>query len=131
MSHTDWIWIISTATFASTIGVYVLIRKIKQYTRPEENVLTGWNHDIELQYIEPIQSNARDIDISSIPQYPTSQAVINQLPIRWSNPPRYSEITNYYINSPLEFNIFFPLEVLFNLMTNFNEFILLTINSLS
>lgn len=106
MNKTDIIWILSTASFASTFGVYVLVRKIRQYTQPPTNLLRRQNHDIELQnVIEPIQSNLRDIDLNSLPQYPTSQAVINQLPIRWSENslPRYSQISEYFINSPLEF----------------------------
>jgi len=46
--------ILSTALFASTVGTYVAIRKIKQYTRPPVNTLQR-RGDIELNYIEPTQ----------------------------------------------------------------------------
>lgn len=53
MSHTDWIWIIVTISFSSTFGVFVAIKKIKQYTRPPVNTLVR-SGDIELvDYIEP------------------------------------------------------------------------------
>jgi hypothetical protein len=52
MSHTDVIILISTGLFASTFGVYAIIRVIKQYTRPPVNMLER-SGDIELvDYIE-------------------------------------------------------------------------------
>lgn len=115
MSHTDIYIIIGTACFVSTFGVYVFVRKIRQYTHPPTNLLTRRNHDIELQ-----QFNVTDIDLNSLPEYPTSQAVINHLPIRWDeyNLPRYSQLTEY-IHCPLEncinldFILWFILGVLF------------------
>jgi hypothetical protein len=107
MNKTDIIWIVATLTFSSTVGVWVLVRKIKQYTHTPTNVITRHNQDIELQnVIDPIQSIARDVDLSSLPQYPTSQAIINHVPIRWNQyyPPRYSEIIDN-INCPLELEI--------------------------
>lgn len=105
MNHTD-IWIIiGTATFVSTVGVFVVIRKIIQYTKPPVNVLHR-NGDIELQeVIDPIQHiNVRDVDLYSLPQYPRAM-VNNHLPIRWGNPPRYSQLSDNLINSSLENNI--------------------------
>lgn len=103
MSHTDWIWILITISFSSTAGVYVAIRKIKQYTTTPVNILHR-RGDIELQeVIDPIQSNyIRDIDLSSLPQYPQAMVNNNHIWINWDNPPRYSQITNHFINSPLE-----------------------------
>ena len=55
MSHTDIILIITIITFSSTAGIYVAVKKIKQYTRAPENVLTR-RGDIELvDYNEPTQ----------------------------------------------------------------------------
>lgn len=109
MSKFDIWTIIGTGTFVVTFGVFVVIRKVRQYTHEPTNVLTR-SGDIELQ--ETIQSgfNPRDVDLSSLPQYPQSQAVINHLPIRWAenNPPRYSQLTGNFINSPLEFEVIFP-----------------------
>nr|QGP74779.1 hypothetical protein [Russula griseocarnosa] len=58
MSHTEIIFIVITATFASTFGVYVAIKKINQYTRVPINTISRTNQDIELQYIEHVP--ARD-----------------------------------------------------------------------
>lgn len=56
MTHTDLILIISLITVASTAGVYVIVRKIIQYTPTPQNVLTRSGGDIELaDYIEPAQ----------------------------------------------------------------------------
>ena len=116
MSHTDIIIVVGILTFFSTVGLIGCIRSIRVTTPTPTNLLSRRNHDIELQ---EIQSNARDIDLSSLPQYP--QAMINHEPIRWTTyyPPRYSEITQYYppgyneitenINCPLELEIFFPI----------------------
>lgn len=101
MSHSDIIIITGTLLFSSTVGVYAIIRYIKLHTIPPVNRLTR-SGDIELQEIDPIQHiNVRDIDLSSLPQYPQSM-VNNHLPIRWDNPPRYSQLSNNFINSPLE-----------------------------
>jgi hypothetical protein len=74
----DIIIIVVTLTFASTFGVYAAIRVINRHTRPPVNTLVR-SGDIELDHI---QSNLRDIDISSLPEYPTSQVLVNQMPIR-------------------------------------------------
>nr|UEP17205.1 hypothetical protein [Russula sp.] len=122
MSHQDIIIILATLGFASTFGVYVAIRKIKHYTSSPVNTLHR-RGDLELQeVIDPIQHiNVRDIDLSSLPQYP--QAMVNHIPIRWdvyvpprfshltentatgNTPPGYSQLTNNFINCPLENNI--------------------------
>ena len=73
-------------TFASTFGVYVLYRKINQYTSAPVNTLYRRN-DIELQGMDYIQQvNTRDIDLSSLPQYPQPTVNIYQQ-ISWINPP--------------------------------------------
>jgi len=120
MTHSDIIIIVVTATFASTFGVYAAIRYINLHTRPPVNTLVRLG-DIELVDVNHIHSNLRDIDIS-LPEYPTSQVLVNQIPIRWdiyplprfyhltentatgNTPPGYSQITDNFINSPLELN---------------------------
>lgn len=99
MSHTDIIIIVATLSFASTFGVYAVIRKINHYTSPPVNTL-HWTGDLELQeVIDPIQHiNVRDIDLSSLPQYPQAMVNSNHLSIGWDYPPRYSQL----VNSPLE-----------------------------
>jgi hypothetical protein len=53
MSHSDIIWIIVTATFSSTVGVYAAVRYIKLHTRPPVNTLVR-SGDLQLvDYIEP------------------------------------------------------------------------------
>jgi hypothetical protein len=95
------------------------------------------------------------MDLSSLPEYPTSQAVINHIPIRWEQfhiqlnseirsdqyyLPRYSEISNNYpigdneisfINCPLEFEIIHPefLKILLILLIFFVIIFLLTYNN--
>jgi hypothetical protein len=55
MTHTDLIFIITIITISSTVGVYMIIKKINQFTPTPENVLTR-RGDIELNdYIEPTQ----------------------------------------------------------------------------
>ena len=55
MSHTDIILIITILGLSSTAGVYVLVRKINQYTPTPQNALTR-RGDIELNdFIEPTQ----------------------------------------------------------------------------
>jgi hypothetical protein len=78
-------------------------------THEPVNRLVRPHQDIELQIIEPIHhsSNVRDIDINSLPIYPTFPRyswVSSQYPTL----PRYSEISDYIIHSPLEFEIIFP-----------------------
>jgi hypothetical protein len=92
---------------ATPLGTFIAIKSIKKIWGQPINVLRRNNQDIELQnVIEPIQTgfNPRDVDLSSIPQYPQSQAIINHLPIRWEGYPlpRYTQINEYYINCPLE-----------------------------
>jgi hypothetical protein len=52
MSHSNTIILVVTGSIASTLGVYVAIRKIIQYTRPPVNTLVR-HGDIQLDYIEP------------------------------------------------------------------------------
>jgi hypothetical protein len=55
MLSSNIIIITATVTISSTLGVYVVIRKIIQYTRPPVNTLVR-SGDIELvDYIEPTQ----------------------------------------------------------------------------
>nr|YP_009487204.1 hypothetical protein [Russula abietina]AWB36106.1 hypothetical protein [Russula abietina] len=124
MTHTEVYIIIGVGLFISGFGGLVIYKEL-QYNfpiLPGRNVLSRRHHDIELQDVNHIQSNLRDIDIdiSSLPEYPTSQALINQIPIRWdvyapprfshltantatrNTPPGYSQITDNLINCPLE-----------------------------
>ena len=114
---TQVIILCALGAIAVPLGTFVTIKKFSGHT--PINTLRR-NHDIELQDVNHIQSNLRDIDISSIPEYPTSQLLINQMPIRWdiyppprfdhlsgntatrNTPPGYSQIRESYINSPLE-----------------------------
>ena len=102
MTHFD-IWIIvGTCSLCTTLGVYVIITKVIRYTPTPVNTLVR-RGDVELQEItHPI--NVRDIDLSSLPQYPQVM-VNNPNPIRWEYPPRYSELSNNLINCSLENNI--------------------------
>jgi hypothetical protein len=55
MTNSNIIIIVVTLSICSTLGVYVVIRKTIQYTRPPVNTLTR-SGDIELvDYIEPTQ----------------------------------------------------------------------------
>jgi len=90
------------AAIAVPVGTLIAIKTINKLSGHPVNSLHRRN-DIELQeVIDPIQHiNGRDIDLSSLPQYP--QAMFNyQLPISWDHPPRYSQLTDNFINSPLE-----------------------------
>jgi hypothetical protein len=103
MSHTDWIIIITTLTISSTLGVYVVIRKIKQYSSPPVNVLQR-RGDIELvDYIEPSFPQ-------QIYQYPD---LLEPIPFPWDiygkapsyrtgTPPLYQSMERININSCLE-----------------------------
>jgi hypothetical protein len=84
MSHTDIVIVVLTLTFVSSVGLYGIIKNITVSTPRPTNVLRRQHQDIELQHVDPIQSNfnIRDMDLSSLPEYPTSQAVINHIPIR-------------------------------------------------
>jgi heme/copper-type cytochrome/quinol oxidase subunit 3 len=54
MSHTEIYLIVGTITFASTFGVYAVVRIIRQHMTPPVNRLHR-RGDIELNYIEPTQ----------------------------------------------------------------------------
>jgi len=127
MTHTQVYIILGVGLFITGFGGLVIYKEINYNfpILPGRNVLSRRHHDIELQDVNHIQSNLRDIniDISSLPEYPTSQALINQSPIRWdayipprfshltentatgNTPPGYSQITDTFINCPLENNI--------------------------
>lgn len=136
MTHTQVYIILGVGLFITGFGGLVIYKEV-QFNfpfLPGRNVLVRRHGDIELQdYIQPLD-NTRDIDLSSLPQYPTNQAIINHTPIRWdlypvprysqlteiSAPgysqltensgnilPRYSNLTDNYINCPLE-NIINP-----------------------
>jgi len=63
MSHSDIIIITSTLLFASTFGVYAVIRVINRHTRPPVNTLVR-SGDIELvDYIEPTQAHQVQLDL--------------------------------------------------------------------
>lgn len=117
------IWTIAGMVLTGVpLATFYLVKTINKFTHSPTNSLIRSHNDVELQNVDQIQSNLRDIDISSLPEFPTSQAVLNQIPIRWdlypaprfsyltnntatrSSPPDYSQITGDYINSPLEDN---------------------------
>ena len=92
MSHTDLILIISIITFSSTVGVYVVIKKINQYTTPPQNVLTR-RGDIELvDFNEPTQplqayfQNFQNADSNTIISYPPSNINLDAI-ISYRNGP--------------------------------------------
>jgi hypothetical protein len=63
MSHLDIIIITSTLLFASSLGVYAVIRVINLHTRPPVNTLVR-SGDIELvDYIEPTQAHQLPLDL--------------------------------------------------------------------
>lgn len=104
MSHTDLILIISIFGISSTVGVYVIIRFVKQYTRTPENVLTR-RGDIELaNYNEPTQPLAtyypetwlREVS-SGPPSYNGESINENVIAFIPSHHPEF-----FYINSILE-----------------------------
>ena len=127
MTHTEVYILLGVGLFITGFGGLVIYREIKHNfpMLPGRNVLTRRHYDIELQDVNHIQSNLRDIDIdiSSLPEFPTSQAFVNQMPIRWdryslprfshlsentatgNRPPGYSQLTNNFINCSLENNI--------------------------
>jgi hypothetical protein len=96
MSHTDIIWILVTITFSSTLGVYVAIKKINQYTRPPVNTLVR-SGDIELGDI--IESSTIYQDLLQPPQQ------IYYCERVHSMPPSYHTVERGYINSCLENSI--------------------------
>jgi hypothetical protein len=67
------------AVITVPIGTFVSIKLIKKLTSPPVNTLTR-RGDIELgDFIQ--HTNGRDIDLSSLPQYP--QVIVNNpLPVR-------------------------------------------------
>jgi hypothetical protein len=121
MTHTEIYVILGVGLFITWFGGLVIYKEVQHHfpILPGRNVLRRAHYDIELQDVNHIQSNLRDIDIdiSSLPEYPTSQALVNQMPIRWdiyslprfshlteNTPPGYSQITDNFINCPLELN---------------------------
>ena len=86
MTHTDIYVILGVALFITGFGGLVIYKEVQHHfpILPGRNVLRRAHHDIELQDVNHIQSNLRDIDIdiSSLPEYPTSQVLVNQMPIR-------------------------------------------------
>lgn len=109
MTHTEIIWVLVTASFASTFGVYAVIRVIKQYTRPPMNTLTRGSGDIELNYIEPTQSNYPDLLTSQYQTYETIQSLAPSYQTGIVPPSYRSAILPPYqsvdrLNCPLELN---------------------------
>lgn len=112
MSHTDIIWIVVTASFASTFGVYVCIRKTIQYTRPPVNTLQR-RGDIELMdYIEPTRPEQVYNYPDLLDQQPIPWYIYERTPFYYTGPPPlYQSTDRININSCLEneniFNLYF------------------------
>jgi hypothetical protein len=119
MTHTEVYWIVGTITFASTFGVYALVRKIQQHTPDTGNRLVRRRHDIELtDYIEPSRPeqiyNYPDLLGSYHPIYDRVSDSV-RVPSYWTgNPPpsyqsgtipSYQTVDRLNINSPLENSI--------------------------
>ncbi len=113
MTQQETIWIIVTACFASTFGVYVGVKLIKRYTRPPINSLIRGG-DIELNYIEPSQPvhAYHPLDLNNF-QFPTDGRITSYVPsyetglipsYRSGTLPSYHTSDRFYINSPLELN---------------------------
>lgn len=95
-TQTQIIIICGLAAVAIPLGTFVAIKTIRKIWGEPTNVLTRRNHDMELQNVDPIYSNFHgETDLSSLPEYPTSQALINQMPVRWDvyPLPRFSNLT--------------------------------------
>jgi hypothetical protein len=76
MTNSNIIIIVVTVTICSTLGIYVTIRKIIQYTRPPVNTLVR-SGDIQLvDYIEPTQQIYNYPDLLE-PQFPIYERIIN------------------------------------------------------
>jgi hypothetical protein len=107
MSHSDIIIIVATLSFTSTFGVYVAIRKIKQYTRPTINTLQR-SGDVELMdYIEPVRPqqtyNPQDLFEPVFPIYERFSVNYERLPsYRTDTIPSYHTEDRLIINSCLE-----------------------------
>jgi hypothetical protein len=80
-TQTQTIIFCGLAALAIPLGTFVAIKTIKKLSGAPHNVLRRPG-DIELQDVDHITSNVRGVDISSLPEYPTSQALINQMPVR-------------------------------------------------
>jgi hypothetical protein len=68
------------AAIALPLGSFYTFKAVNKFMRPIENRLISRHQDIELgDYIQ--HTNVRDIDLSSLPQYP--QVIINNpFPVR-------------------------------------------------
>nr|YP_010384619.1 hypothetical protein NDC34_mgp01 [Russula rosea]UHA57018.1 hypothetical protein [Russula rosea] len=105
MTNTEIYVLLGVVFFLTGFGGIVIYRECLPKFSSNRSVLRRDYHDIELQdVIQP----ARDLDLSSLPEYPTTQgminhmpeipfqqAVINHMPIRWDlyPVPRYSQIS--------------------------------------
>jgi hypothetical protein len=88
MSHSDIIIITGTLFFFSTVGVYALIRVIKQHSRPPVNTLER-SGDIQLvDYIEPVRAQ----DMYNYPDLLGSHYPIYE---RFSNHIHYGRVPSY------------------------------------
>lgn len=117
MSHTDLILVISLITFSSTVGVFILIKKINQCTPTPENVLTR-RGDIELPTIsppspptQPLEAYLRSVDSLDISNYNLVNNDLGLIQYREINSPQefyrnYNELENSLINSCLEYTYF-------------------------
>jgi hypothetical protein len=91
MTHTDIAIILVTMTITSTLGVYVVIKKISQYTTPPVNTLVRPG-DIELgDYIIPTR-----------PSRAYNNLDLLQQTYEGSIPPSYHTNDGFYINCCLE-----------------------------
>lgn len=98
MLSSNIIIITATVTISSTLGVYVVIRKIIQYTRPPVNTLVR-SGDIELvDYIEPTQPQQAYTHLDLLePQFDTN--------LDYWRVPSYHTIDRWNINCCLENSI--------------------------
>jgi len=131
MSHTEIIWIVVTATFASTLGVYVAIRKIKQYTKPPVNTLER-RGDIELvDYIEPTQPQQiyQYPDLSEGQPFPWY--TYQRPPTYWSETLPSYQTDNFYINSCLENSINIDFILIIFIISVFILFLIIRIKKIN
>jgi len=101
MTHTEIIWIVASLTFASTFGVYALVRVINQHITPPVNRLQR-RGDIELGYNIQPSTIYPDLLDSPPPIYNRTGSYWSE----WSgNPPSYQTDDRFYINSSFEDSI--------------------------
>lgn len=117
MTHTEIYILLGVVFFITGFGGLVVYRECLPKFSPNRSVLRRDHWDIELQ---DVIQGGRELDLSSLPENPTSQVLINHMPIRWdvhtlprfshlsentatrNTPPDYLQINDNFINSPLE-----------------------------